>query len=989
MENPNYKKLIRVLEEVFQLNQADLDFGIYRIMNHNDKSSVQQELDKAIKQAAELGADPENLPKVKALRQQLAGATDIEAEENAVFANLANFFKRYYEGGDFISLRRYKEGVYAIPYEGEEVKLHWANHDQYYIKTSEYLKNYTFKLGNEKSVRFVLVEASTEQKNNKAKNNKERRFALYEEEPLKVMGNELHIQFTYELIEKKIKQEELLKAAFNSIKTRIPSDFQEILVSNINTKTDKLPNRTLLEKHIKKYTARFTFDYFIHKNLGKFLRQELDFFIKNEVLHLDDINTRDTKDFVRQLSQVRALKTIGLKIIAFLEQLEDFQKKLWLKKKFVIETEYCITLDRLPKELHSDIINNTQQVNEWKKLFHIQDIEKEKENSQGALFKDDNLEKVSFSEPLTTAFLLANPFLILDTKFFSEEFKVKLIDSIEDIDEQLSGLLINSNNFHAINLFQERYKKQIKCIYTDPPYNTGGDGFIYKDNFQHSSWLSMMLPMLFQKYNLLSEQGSILISIDENEISNLTCGLKSIFEKDKVSAPFIWKKKAGGGDDSSKIAVEHEYIVPLLKDSTNTQLGKIQHESPSMTAKYSKKEKDGRRYYWERMDKTSLTYSESMDYEVPCPDGTFIMPEQPDPENPTTIWRWSKEKLMKGLEEPDDSNKKVYVRKDKKNNWRVYTKTYMSLDGVTPRSLLVETEHGRNREGTRELANLFGKKIFKNPKPTQLLSHLLPIFLNSSDGLVGDFFAGSSTTGHSIINLNRKDNGNRKYILAEMGEHFDNVTKPRIQKVIYSKDWKDGKPVSREGSSHCFKYIRLESYEDALNNLTLNRKKSQSLALQENATFREGYMLNYMLDTETQDSLLNIAAFEDPFNYYLNITRDNEMKATKVDMVETFNYLIGLVVESLKTIRGFRVVEGHNLKEDRILVIWRNTQEKNNEDLNTFFQKMSYNTRDQEFDRIYVNGDNNLENLRTEEDKWKVVMIEEEFKKRMFDVTDV
>ena len=161
----HYQKLQNVLTEIFQLDKAELDFGIYRIMNQKrsdveefltqklpsqvrtileknntgDTAQLQKELDQTVKQIKELGMDPENSPKVQELKNKIQNGTSIDALEQDVFSHLASFFKRYYQGGDFISLRRYKKNVYAIPYEGEEVKLHWANHDQYYIKTSEYL----------------------------------------------------------------------------------------------------------------------------------------------------------------------------------------------------------------------------------------------------------------------------------------------------------------------------------------------------------------------------------------------------------------------------------------------------------------------------------------------------------------------------------------------------------------------------------------------------------------------------------------------------------------------------------------------------------------------------------------------------------------------------------------------------------------------------------------------------------------------------------
>jgi adenine-specific DNA-methyltransferase len=218
------------------------------------------------------------------------------------------------------------------------------------------------------------------------------------------------------------------------------------------------------------------------------------------------------------------------------------------------------------------------------------------------------------------------------------------------------------------------------------------------------------------------------------------------------------------------------------------------------------------------------------------------------------------------------------------------------------------------------------------------------------------------------------------------------VLVPRIKKVIYSKDWKDGKPQScNTGISHMFKYIRLESYEDTLNNLELKRTETQQKLLDESLSFRESYMLSYMLDVESRDSLLNIDIFKNPFEYKLNISTGTvgDTKPTTVDLVETFNYLIGLHVKTIDHVRGVRVVTGTNPQGDRVLILWRNLREMDNDALDEWFRKQEYNTKDQEFDIIYVNGDNNLENLRREDQTWKVRLIEEEFMHLMFDVEDV
>ena len=222
--NENFKKLVDKLIELFMLNQPDLDFGIYRIMNSRRReitkfleedllpqvrdalnqyesgsnANLSGELKKAVDNAKELGVDPDSSPKVKELKAKITEAgSDISQVENEVYSHLYNFFSRYYSGGDFLSLRRYKEGVYAIPYEGEEVKLYWANHDQYYIKTNEYLRDYKFNLPNDKKAHFKLTEADIEKDNRKESAEKERRFVLAESDFWSVEDGEVVLKFHY------------------------------------------------------------------------------------------------------------------------------------------------------------------------------------------------------------------------------------------------------------------------------------------------------------------------------------------------------------------------------------------------------------------------------------------------------------------------------------------------------------------------------------------------------------------------------------------------------------------------------------------------------------------------------------------------------------------------------------------------------------------------------------------------------------------------
>lgn len=1016
----NYDKLIAVLEEVFQLNQADLDFGIYRILNQKREEitdflrnklvpqvkdiiaqsnignvhQIKKELDEAIAQAKALGADPDQLPRVQELREQYGAAPSPQALENEIFSHLSAFFKRYYKDGDFISMRRYKKDVYAIPYEGEEVKLYWANHDQYYIKTSEHLKNYAFKLKEGRTVRFELLEASTEKDNRKEEAGKERRFRIHTEKPLEIVGdNTLLIYFTYEIDEQKTKQDKLNEQVAEVVKQHLPGDWAADVLAKIPTEKNK--NRTLLDKHLKDFTARNTFDYFIHKDLGGFLSRELDFYIKNEVLQLDDVNPHAPQDFRKQLLKVQALREIGGKIITFLAQLENFQKKLWLKKKFVVDTQYCITLDRIPEEFYPDIAANDAQREEWVRLFAINEIEAD-------------LTQPGYSEPLNVEFLKAQPFLVLDTAFFSEDFKLKLLAVFDNLDHSLDGLLVNSENFQALGFITPKYSRQIDCIYIDPPYNTDATEIIYKNSYKHSSWLSLIEGRLNISKELMAEAGIICVTIDDAEVSNLNLLLDQIFLPESYLATTPIRSKPQGRASSAGFSTNHEYGL-YYGNSHYSKVGRLPREGKKLD-RYSEKDELGI-FAWSNFRKTGgdSTINDRPKSFYPIwvnkETGKIRIPECKWDDS-SSRWLVNEEKHNYEVEVlPIDSegNFRVWTLSITRANtvlnidliskissdgsYQIYRKYRPNQEGTLPGTWWSDSKYSASESGTKVLQDIFGEKLFSFPKSIYAVKDaLLAMNLGSQySGMALDYFAGSGSTGHAVINLNREDGGSRKYILVEMGQYFDTVTKPRVQKVIYSADWKDGKPVGRQGSSHAFKYLRLESYEDVLNNLQLKAKDDQQQQLGLNDRFQEEYMLSYLLDVESKGSLLNVGHFENPFDYKLNIIKDNEQVPTKVDLVETFNYLIGLQVHTTERIRGFHVVTGENRAGERILVIWRNLQEKNNADLNTFFQKQQYNTRDQEFDRIYVNGDNNLENLKIGDEKWKVVLIEEAFLQGMFE----
>lgn len=994
----NYDNLQKVLKEIFEMDKADLDFGIYRIMNQKRKQ-VEQFINETLKNEVDniLSGVEEN---------------DKNALEQEVFSHLTNFFKRYYKDGDFISMRRYKEGVYAIPYQGEEVKLHWANHDQYYIKTSENFKNYSFKMKNGKFVHFRIVEASTEQNNNKAKAGKERYFDLCEKKPMEVIeGNTLYINFTYTPKNESKKAKDLVKIIENMMQEYVSksdntfTQFTDIF-TNEPTESDK--QRTVLQKHINRYIAKNSFDYFIHKDLSAFLKREMDFYIKNEVLNLDDINTENTEQYAAQLAKMKALKTVAAKIIAFLAQIENFQKKLWLKKKFVLSTDYCITLDRIPEKYYTKILENEDQKKEWKALFKLD---------------------VANEEDLKT-----HKYLVLDTKHFPEDFKDKLLAEFPDLDGQTNGLLINSENFQALNLMQEKYKERVKNVYIDPPYNTSEESFVYKNLFKHSSWIAMMENRLRISRNLLTTNGVLINAIDDEELYENKHLLDSVFDSSNFVGNLVLQTNPRGRSINGYFATSHDYLLYYGKDIdqvvienqplTDEQIAEFNftddvskyrllpfRRSGGLSTPNERPNSEFNIYYnveskkivavgGERKNNYPLEYSsdEYLIYDdfkvIKLSKNEFyskyskdsIITIQPiDTDGNRRVWRWSdREKILE-----QNYNGDFIVNEN--NNFTIQLKDRIK-DGRKPKTIWYDSKYDASTHGTNLLKDILGEaKLFGYPKSiNNVYDAIHTIVGKSPSSLILDYFAGSGTTGHATIKLNREDGGNRKYILVEMGNYFDSVTKPRIQKVIYTDNWREGTPQDTAGISQMFKYQVLESYEDTLNNLHLSEEKAGAM-LNFDAATNEDYLLNYMLDVESEDHLLNVDIFRNPFDYKLQIVENNELVHKKVDLVETFNYLIGLHVEYMQRAGDIKFVEGRTRDGEKTLVIWRNLDSTNtekdiNEETEEKFLRLYDGVRSLEFEKIYINGDHHFDNLRTDEDSFKVKQIEETFLKRMFNL---
>jgi adenine-specific DNA-methyltransferase len=1091
-----YEKVKTLLKELFQLDQPDLDFGLYRVMHAKsaevssfldndllpqvqaafgqyrtaDKAEIEKELAKVITGIEAAGMDPAQSPKVKDLRGRLKkDAVDIGALESEVYDHLYSFFRRYYSEGDFLAKRVYKAGVYAIPYEGEEVTLYWANKDQYYIKTSEYLRDYAFRLRpddaqNPMRVHFRLADAiEGEHGNIKAAEGKDRVFILaapgdsgrdFIVAEDGEQGKELVVRFEYRPATvmdwpedaragkaRPPAQKDLNSLAANRVLAVIDAPLAawiaELGTPHI-TGSNEMSEYTRFEMHLMRYTARNTFDYFIHKDLRTFLRRELDFYIKNEVMHVDDVENETAPRVEQYLSKIKVIRKIAAKIIDFLSQLEDFQKKLWVKKKFVVETQWCIALGCVPEAYYAEIALNEAQRAEWLKLFAIDEIK-------------GDLVTPGCSKELTPEFLKKHPTLVLDTRHFNEGFTERLVEAIGDLEGLIDGVLFHSENFQALSLMQARYLEQVKCIYIDPPYNTDASPIIYKNGYQRSSWIALMADRLTMDVRIRIKPSVRCIAIDDFEYPDLVELLRSL-SADVHHATVSVRSKPQGRPTATGFSSNHEYAV--FWGDVDSKIGRLPRVG-SKADRYPLSDELGI-YAWanfrksgtdsDRSDRRKSFYPVYVKGDVARipemswneSDEIWSVPEKPekdeeqvlpvDSEGREKVWTCSPERARSEVSD-------IRVEHGAGDRIEILKKYRPNQDGALPGTWWDDSSYSASESGTKVLKDMFGGRDFDYPKSVHLVRDCLRAAGLLGNDAVLDYFAGSGTTGHAVINLNRDDGGRRKFILVEMGDYFDTVLLPRIKKITFTPEWKDGKPKrlatteEAERSPRIVKVVRLESYEDALNNLERHRTvKQQSLLdvadAQGTDGLKEQYILRYMLNVETRgsQSLLNIQAFGDPTAYKLRVKRpgSDESRELNVDLLETFNWLIGLTVRHfaapqtfsasferdsenrlrlqsrLKQEPGapywFRTVVGKTPDGRRTLIIWRKLTgepEQDNLVLDEWFTKQGYSAKDSEFDVIYVNGGNNLENLKTQDDLWKVRLIEEDFHRLMFEMEGV
>lgn len=384
------------------------------------------------------------------------------------------------------------------------------------------------------------------------------------------------------------------------------------------------------------------------------------------------------------------------------------------------------------------------------------------------------------------------------------------------------NIFIEGENLDVLKVLQKSYHNQIKMIYIDPPYNTGNDSFIYSDKFSetkdaylrrigakdeegyatkegqfhknskengqyHSNWLNMMYPRLFLARNLLKEDGVIFVSIDDNEVHNLRLIMNEIFGEENFVAEYVWKARSGRDHTALNVSVSHEYILCFSKNLETTNLKRdVRAQSGGNYSDCKGSYKRERLRQWgtndRRIDRPTMYYP------IKTPEGNIVYPIKND--GSEGCWRISESRMKQML----SKNEVDFVHEN--GVYHLYAKKYDGNITSTAFGTILD-DTGTSSTGTLELKGFFSTKVFDTTKPSTLISKLMKVSIDSND-VVLDFFAGSATTAHAVLDLNREDGGNRKFICVQLPETCDmkseaykagyqtiaDIAKERIRRVI-------------------------------------------------------------------------------------------------------------------------------------------------------------------------------------------------------------
>ena len=401
------------------------------------------------------------------------------------------------------------------------------------------------------------------------------------------------------------------------------------------------------------------------------------------------------------------------------------------------------------------------------------------------------------------------PFRVLDRQYSFDE------DGQHAEDNGSENMIIHGDNLEALKSLLPRYEGRVKCIYIDPPYNTGNENWVYNDNVndpkikkwlgevvgkdgedlsRHDKWLCMMYPRLKLLQKLLAEDGAIFISIDDNEQANLKLICDEIFGASNFITDLIWRSADSSNNDSKQFSNDYNHTLVYSKvPGCWLPLRFARQEKNNQHYKNPDKDPRGP---WFQSNLQSPNYRANLMFDIIAPNGTII-------HAPKNGWRWSYEKMQGWIEDG------TIIFSD--DQTRIIKKTFLKDQaGIVPSNIWWDVDDtGHNRNAKYELLKIFSglhsSEVFKTPKPTKFVEKILQMF-NGESLMVLDSFAGSGTTAHAILNMNKADGGNRKFILVEMMDYADSITAERVRRVI--RGYGEGKNAV-DGTGGSFSYYEL------------------------------------------------------------------------------------------------------------------------------------------------------------------------------------
>lgn len=776
---PKEKRFLNALEALFTGADVDGDSGYINLMQ------IKREYFKSTRQLL--------LDKIDERTQSRA---DFREE---LFDKLYTFFSHYFcESGSiyFRHLPAFSK-TYERVYEGEEdVALAWKTRMLYYVKSDVLVRSMPVELQDDMSHSqcALFFDAS---KIEHCRNNERREFVFKFSKIEKASGKEVvHLTVQY---------------SQNGARTNLESIVKE---ARKNSENSRLTDR-YLRQAIQVFKRQTEADFFIHKDARGFLREQLDLWMYQYLFQEETVFGQ------QRLSQLQAIQRTAYDIIDFIAQFEDELRRVWEKPKFVRNVNYVVTLDKIPSELLERIIRHKggeTQVKEWWELDLV-----DKGFSMTTLDKGQCQLEENGNGPTNGDYR----FLPLDTRHF-KDLELEILDALGNLDEVLDGELVHSENWQALNTLSLRHQQRVECIHIDPPYNTRTSGFLYRNEYQHASWLTMMENRVRLASGLISESGSFLCHIDEHEYERLQLMMDGSNLRD--AGTIIWDKK-NPMMGAKGIATQHEYILWRTRHEgafhvRRQNIDAMLAQAEKLVQKYDEVNEQVRKEFsrwvdgnehlsggeraYRHIDENGRVYrgvAMGWPNPNPPPEKFFIPLIHPVTKRPCPVpnkgWSHSPEK-MQGLL---DRNEILFGKDETVQPTR---KVFLS------KSRPISTVIQNGKRGLTDIDNM--GLSFSYCHPVSLYEELIDASLVDKEGIVLDYFAGSGTTAHATINLNRDDGGNRKYLLVEMGDYFYTVLLPRVKKAVFAKRWKDGKPIANEGSSQFFKYYTLEQYEETLKN---------------------------------------------------------------------------------------------------------------------------------------------------------------------------